>query len=97
MSRLQSNSGVDIPSPQETVALLAQTNDIEKEMTAGTGYLECFKGVNLRRTEICVLTWTAQQMCGPVLQTYAIYFFEQAGLAESQAFNMSLGLVSSFL
>ncbi|KAK3114935.1 hypothetical protein LTR53_006263 [Teratosphaeriaceae sp. CCFEE 6253] len=92
VSRLQSNTGVDIPTPQETVALLAQTNDFEKELTNGVGYLECFKGTNLRRTEIAVLTWTAQQMCGPVLQTYAIYFFEQAGLADTQAFNMSLGL-----
>jgi len=56
--------------------------------------MECFKGTNLRRTEITVGTWVAQQMCGPVLQTYAIYFFEQAGLPTAQAFNMTLGLVS---
>ncbi|KAK4889602.1 hypothetical protein LTR27_011586 [Elasticomyces elasticus] len=93
VSRLQSNTaGIDIPMPNETVALLAQTNAMEQELTAGVGYLECFKGTNLRRTEIAVATWTAQQMCGPVLQTYAIYFFEQAGLADSQAFNMTLGL-----
>jgi len=94
--RLQSSkSGVDIPTPQETVSLLAETNAIEKRLTAGVGYMECFRGTNLRRTEISVGTWTVQQMCGPVLQTYAIYFFEQAGLATSQAFNMTLGLVSS--
>ncbi|KAK1078736.1 hypothetical protein LTR33_006983 [Friedmanniomyces endolithicus] len=94
VARLQSNTGVDIPAPHETVALLAQTNAFEKELTAGVGYMECFKGTNLRRTEITVGTWVAQQMCGPVLQTYAIYFFEQAGLPTAQAFNMTLGLVS---
>ena len=92
--RLQSPSaGVSIPTPQETVALLAQTNAYEKQITEGVGYMECFRGVNLRRTEITVGTWVAQQMCGPVLMTYAIYFFQQAGLAPSQAFNMTLGLV----
>lgn len=93
--RLQSsNTGFDLATPAETVALLAQTNQIEKELTFGVGYSECFKGTNLRRTEISVGTWVAQQMAGPVLQTYAIYFFEQAGLPPAQAFNMSLGLVS---
>ncbi|CAD6570669.1 MAG: hypothetical protein TREMPRED_005948 [Tremellales sp. Tagirdzhanova-0007] len=91
--RLQSGRvGMNIPTPQETVALLAETHAIEKRLTSGVGYLECFKGTNLRRTEISVGTWTVQQMCGPVLQTYSIYFFEQAGLAESEAFNMNLGL-----
>ena len=95
--RLQSGRvGMNIPTPQETVALLAETHAIEKRLTSGVGYLECFKGTNLRRTEISVGTWTVQQMCGPVLQTYSIYFFEQAGLAESEAFNMNLGLVSQF-
>ncbi|KAK8847718.1 hypothetical protein IAR55_005577 [Kwoniella newhampshirensis] len=96
VSRLQSSSSAhNIPTPHETVALLSQTNTIEKRLTAGAGYLECFKGTNLRRTEIAVGTWVVQQMCGPVLQTYAIYFFEQAGLPSSQAFNMSLGLIWS--
>ena len=74
------------------MALLAQTNTIEKRLTAGAGYLECFRGSNLRRTEVAVLSWTTQQMCGPVLQTYAIVFFQQAGMSSTQSFNMGLGL-----
>lgn len=31
-------------------------------------------------------------MSGPVLQTYAIVFFEKAGMSSSQAFYMGLGL-----
>jgi len=93
--RLQSPSDeFNIPTPQETVALLSQTNAYERQITEGVGYLECFRGVNLRRTEITVGTWVAQQCAGPVLMTYAIYFFQQAGLAADQAFNMTLGLVS---
>ncbi|KAK3686781.1 hypothetical protein LTR37_019460 [Vermiconidia calcicola] len=91
--RLQSSTaGVNMPSPQETVALLAHTNAIEARLSEGAGYTECFKGSNLRRTEVAVGTWVTQQMCGPVLQTYAIVFFEQAGMSASQAFNMGLGL-----
>lgn len=93
VSRLQSNkTNADIPSPQETVALLAQTNAIERRLTHGAGYLECFKATNLRRTEIAVGAWVTQQMCGPVLQTYAIVFFEQAGMSSSESFYMGLGL-----
>lgn len=94
LTRLQSAkaAGEDIPTPAETVAQLVETDNIEKELVHGTTYLECFKGTNLRRTEIATMTWVIQQMCGPVLQTYATYFFLQAGLATSQAFSMTLGL-----
>ncbi|KAL1408552.1 hypothetical protein Q8F55_005365 [Vanrija albida] len=44
--------GVDGVSPSETVAMMVRTNEIEKETTAGTSYLECFKRPTLRRTEI---------------------------------------------
>jgi len=69
IKRLQTpNTGLDIPTPSQSVALLSQTNQIEKRLTQGAGYSECFKGTNLRRTEITVGTWVTQQMCGPVLQ-----------------------------
>lgn len=84
-----------LPTPQETVAFLSQTNEIEKELVAGVSYLDCFKGANLRRTEVCVGTWVTQQMCGPVLMTYVTVFFLQAGLPTAEAFNLSLGLVSA--
>lgn len=93
VTRLQSRvDDVKLSSPQEVVALLAATDNIERRLTHGAGYLECFKGSNLRRTEVAVGAWVTQQMCGPVLQTYAIVFFEQAGMDTTQAFNMGLGL-----
>ncbi|KAK6441829.1 hypothetical protein LTR95_001938 [Oleoguttula sp. CCFEE 5521] len=93
VSRLQAaHPRAQIPNPDETVALLLKTDAIEQELTSSSSYLECFRGANLRRTEIATLTWTTQQMCGPVLQTFATYLFVQAGLASTQAFNMTLGL-----
>ena len=77
VKRLQStHDGELAPTPQEAVALLSQTIEREKAVTAGAGYMDCFKGTNLRRTEITVITWVVQQMCGPVLQTYCIVFFQ---------------------
>jgi SP family general alpha glucoside:H+ symporter-like MFS transporter len=43
----------------ESVAMMVHTNELEKEMTAGTSYLDCFKGVDLRRTEVVCLVWAA--------------------------------------
>lgn len=75
----------------ETVAMIVHTNELEKEITEGTGYLDCFKGCDLRRTEIVCLTWAAQNLCGAGIMSYSTYFYEQAGLDKSNAFSMSLG------
>jgi len=37
---------------EETVALMVHTNEMEKAEVAGTGFTDCFKGTNRRRTEI---------------------------------------------
>ncbi|KND87113.1 Maltose permease MAL31 [Tolypocladium ophioglossoides CBS 100239] len=76
---------------EETVAMMIHTNELEREIEAGTTYLDCFKGVNLRRTEIVCLTWVAQNLCGAGLMGYSTYFYTQAGLAGTNSFNMSLG------
>lgn len=78
-------------NPGETVAMMVHTNELEKEIAAGTSYLDCFKGVDLRRTEIVCMTWAAQNLCGAGLMAYSTYFYQQAGLATSNSFNMSLG------
>jgi SP family general alpha glucoside:H+ symporter-like MFS transporter len=75
----------------ETVAMMAHTNEIEKENSAGTTYWDCFRGTNLRRTEVACLIWAAQNLCGAGLMGYSTVFYQRAGLAVSQSFNMSLG------
>jgi len=42
---------------------------MEKEQAPANGvsYLDCFKGTDLRRTEIVCMTWIAQTMCGSSL------------------------------
>ncbi|OAL49126.1 maltose permease MAL61 [Pyrenochaeta sp. DS3sAY3a] len=75
----------------ETIAMMRHTNELEKAVSAGTSYLDCFKGTDLRRTEIAAMTWFTQAFCGAALIGYSTYFFQQAGLSDSDAFSMSLG------
>lgn len=63
----------DSASFAETVAMMVHTNEIEKEMQSGTSYLDCFKGVDLRRTEVACFTWAVQNLCGAGLMGYSTY------------------------
>lgn len=51
-------------NPDDTIAMMIHTNELEMDVSASTSYLECFKGVNLRRTEIACVVWAAQALCG---------------------------------
>ncbi|OJJ53695.1 hypothetical protein ASPSYDRAFT_35939 [Aspergillus sydowii CBS 593.65] len=76
-----------------TIAMIAHTNELEKSLTAGTSYTDCFQraGGNLRRTEIVCGAWIVQTLCGQNLMGYFAYFCVQAGLPEVHSFNLSLG------
>ena len=78
-------------NPDETIAMIEHTNELEKSLTEGTSYWDCFKGVNLRRTEIVCGVWLGQTLCGTNLMGYFAYFMTQAGLPSVQSFNLSLG------
>lgn len=75
----------------ETISMMRHTNELEKAASEGTSYLDCFRGTDLRRTEIAAMTWFTQAFCGASLIGYSTYFFQQAGLSDSDAFSMSLG------
>lgn len=64
---------------------------MEKEESAGTSYWDCLKGVNLRRTEIVCVVWLIQNICGSTFMGYSTNFYEQAGLAITDSFDMSMG------
>ncbi|KAF9873956.1 MFS maltose permease [Colletotrichum karsti] len=81
-------------NPDEYIAMLVKTNETEKEINAGTTYADCFKGTDLRRTEIVCGTWAVQTLCGSTFMGFSTYFFQQAGMAVENSFNMSLGQYS---
>ncbi|KAI9041102.1 putative MFS maltose permease [Aspergillus affinis] len=73
-----------------TIAMIQHTNELEKSLTEGTRYTDCFRGVNLRRTEVVCGVWLVQTLCGQNLMGYFAYFCVQAGLPPVQSFNLSL-------
>lgn len=76
----------------DTIMLMKKTNEVEKYLSAGNNYIDCFKGVNLRRTEIACMVWMTQTLCGSPMTGYATYFYVQAGFDAERAFDLSLGM-----
>lgn len=77
---------------EDTLAMMIHTNELEIQQTSGTTYLDCFKGVDLRRTEITCLTWVIQQTSGSPMIGWATYFMIQAGLSDANAFSLGVGV-----
>lgn len=71
--------------------MMVYTTEFEKAQTAGASYIDCFRGTNLRRTEIVCFVWMVQTLCGSTFMGYSTYFYEAAGLDTANAFSLSLG------
>lgn len=50
--------------PDETINMMVYTTEFEREHTAHARYWDCFKGINLRRTEAVCAVWAIQTLCG---------------------------------
>ncbi|KEQ75181.1 putative maltose permease [Aureobasidium namibiae CBS 147.97] len=83
---------------EDILALMTYTTQIEELSTQGTSYWDCFKGTNLRRTEIvCIYGGVVQTLCGQALAGLSVYFFTRAGLDPSHAFSLGLGQLGILL
>lgn len=71
--------------------MMIHTNELEIQQTSGTSYWHCFKGVDLRRTEITCLVWLMQQTSGSAMIGWGTYFMKQAGLSQADAFSLGVG------
>ncbi|TPX26219.1 hypothetical protein DIZ76_011680 [Coccidioides immitis] len=76
-----------------TLAMIIETDRLEQEMEAGTTYRDCFRKINLRRTEIAIGVYTIQVFSGIYLIGFSTYFFTLAGLSTDNAFNMGIGFL----
>ncbi|KAJ9151731.1 Sugar transporter [Pleurostoma richardsiae] len=54
--------------------------------------MSVFSGVDLRRTEIAVLTWVIQASCGSALAPWCPVFLRRAGLSTDQAFQTNMAM-----
>ncbi|CAK7199396.1 hypothetical protein SEUCBS139899_002075 [Sporothrix eucalyptigena] len=86
-----SSSAVDIDS---SLDYIVHTDRLECELEHGSTYLDCFKKENLRQTEVSTGVYCTQVLSGIYLINYGTYFFEQAGLATADAFNMAVGFLA---
>ncbi|KAM3072518.1 hypothetical protein ACMFMG_009315 [Clarireedia jacksonii] len=75
----------------ETIAMMVHTTAIEEKITKGASYLDCFRGVDRRRTEIVCMVWAMQNLSGNSFSGYSSYFLEQAGLPTSTSYDFALG------
>lgn len=73
----------------QTLAMMISTHKIEVATSEGATIWDCFKGVQLRRTEIACVTWAIQSIAQSPLN--GAYFFDQAGLPDSDSFDLTLG------
>lgn len=89
---VQRLTSVSAEKADDILALMTYTSKLEEMSTQGTSYWDCFKGTNLRRTEIvCVYGGVVQTLCGQSLVGLSVYFFTKAGLNASHAFSLGLG------
>lgn len=85
-------------SPEELNGTLSQiiyTTRLEEELESGGSYLDCFKGIDLRRTEICCMIFAGQMLSGAQFAYGPTYFFEMAGMSVDNAY--AVGVCSTAL
>ena len=75
----------------ETIAMMVHTTALEEKITTGASYWDCFKGADLRRTEIVCMVWAIQNLSGNSFSNYSTYFLEQAGLSTRDSYGFALG------
>lgn len=84
---------------KQQVSLMEHTTKLEHEQNNSKtddergwkGYLLCFKGTNLRRTEIICIGFASQILSGSSFAYSPSYFFRQAGLNPDDVYKLNLG------
>ncbi|WYZ44713.1 hypothetical protein EsH8_VIII_000029 [Colletotrichum jinshuiense] len=72
------------------IEMMRLTNQFEIEVSSGSHYWDCFRGTDLRRTEIACMVWLTQSFCGVPFMGYGVQFMINAGLNDENGFTMGL-------
>ncbi|KAJ9608209.1 hypothetical protein H2200_007197 [Cladophialophora chaetospira] len=89
LCRLQSSKAKRV-FVKDTLADIVHTNNLEKELEVGTSYWDCFRGFELRRTEVACMVFAGQNFSGLSFAYNATYFYEQVGLSAETTYTLSL-------
>ncbi|CAI0653692.1 unnamed protein product [Colletotrichum noveboracense] len=76
---------------ENTIAMMVHTNKLELQEQEGASLFDCFKGTNLRRTEIACMAFMSQITNGGALCYSGSFFFQQTGIGEDASYGISLG------
>jgi len=85
---VRKSAGIDT---KQTLAMIVHTNNLEQDLETGTSYKDCFKGPELRRTEIACVVFAGQVLSGSSFAYNSTYFFEQVGLPTKTTYNLNVG------
>ncbi|KAI8964736.1 sugar transporter [Daldinia sp. FL1419] len=91
LKRLARSSGFSQRDADAAMALMVYTDEMEKQTSQGTKYWDCFRGTDIRRTEIVCFIWLAQSMSGTAIGGLSSYFYQQAGISDADSFKLSWG------
>ena len=79
-----------------TIEMMEHTNEAELKMSNGRSsslsFLECFRGTNLRRTEIVCVLFMIQNMSGLPVISFAAWFYRQIGFGQQRSFDLTIGM-----
>lgn len=75
-----------------SLAIIHCVNEHEKKTAERMGFVDCFKGINLRRTEIAVIIYLTQQLVGSPLVFYSVNVLQKGGLSQSNALYVTMGM-----
>ncbi|KAK4579837.1 hypothetical protein LTR86_000038 [Recurvomyces mirabilis] len=90
LNRLKSKKAINV-DVKSTLATIIYTDNLEKQLSTGTRYIDSFRGVELRRTEIACMCFAGQILCGICFAYNSSYFFSQVGLGTSATYSLALG------
>ncbi|KAK5119293.1 hypothetical protein LTR85_007649 [Meristemomyces frigidus] len=88
LTSLNRETGFDA---DETISMMVHTTALEEKITTGASYLDCFRGTDLRRTEIVCMVWAIQNLSGNAFSNYSTYFLEQAGVSSANSYSFAMG------
>jgi MFS transporter, SP family, general alpha glucoside:H+ symporter len=95
--RLTNPEVVSQEQVKATVAMMVHTNELEKEVSAGTTYFDCFRKTDRRRTEIVMMVFAMQLLSGENLIGQGVQFLQTAGISTDTAFSLNMVLNSMFI
>lgn len=90
LSRLQRRK-VNNMDVKARLAEIIHTDKLEQKHQTGTSYMDCFRGVERRRTEIACVAFAGQVLSGSSFAYNSVYFFQQVGLATQETYNLNIG------